>query len=67
MFWSVIAHLVTLLLDLITVRRQSEGAKDLEIVVLRHQLRKLERRRPWPRLARWEQLTLALLVAKLAG
>ena len=65
MLWSAIAQLATLLLDLLTVRRQSEGAKDLEIVVLRHQLRMLERRRPRPRLARWERLTLALLVTKL--
>jgi hypothetical protein len=65
MFWSAIAQLVALLLDLITVRRQAEGAKDLEIVVLRHQLRVLERRRPRSRLSRWEQLTLALLVTKL--
>ena len=44
MFWSVVAHLAALLLDLVMARRQSEGAKDLEIAVLRHQLRMLERR-----------------------
>jgi hypothetical protein len=54
-----------LLLDLLTARRRPESAKDLEIAVLRHQLRMLERRQPQPRLARWEQLTLALLVTKL--
>src|SRR5829696_3772775 len=65
MFWLVIAQLVSLLLDMFAVRRQSDGAKDLEIVVLRHQLRLLERRQPRPRLSRWERLTLALLVTKL--
>ena len=65
MFWSVVAHLAALLLDLVMARRQSEGAKDLEIAVLRHQLRMLERRRPHPRLSRWERLTLALLATKL--
>ena len=65
MFWSVVAHLMALLLDLVMARRQSEGAKDLEIAVLRPQLRMLERRRPRPRLSRWERLTLALLATKL--
>jgi hypothetical protein len=51
MFWSAIAP--------------AEGAKDLEIVVLRHQLRMIERRQPRLRLSRWERLTLALLGTKL--
>src|SRR3954454_11007527 len=63
-FWSALAQLVAVLLDLLTARPQPEGAKDLEIVVLRHQLRMLERRQPRPRLSRWERLTLALLVAR---
>ncbi len=65
MVWSALASLVAVILDLLTARPQSEGAKDLEIVVLRHQLRMLERRQPRLRLSRWERLTLALLVAKL--
>src|SRR5690349_883170 len=65
MFWSALAHLVALLLDLLTARQQVEGAKDLEIVVLRHRLRVLERRQPRPRIARWGRLTLALLATKL--
>jgi hypothetical protein len=65
MFWSTIAQLVAPLLDVLTARRQAEDAKDLEIVVLRHQLRVPERRQPRPRLTRWERLTLALLVTKL--
>ena len=65
MFWSALAHLVALLLDLFTARRQPACAKDLEIAVLRHQLRVALRRQPRPRLSRWEQLMLALLVTKL--
>jgi putative transposase len=65
MFWSALAHLLALLLDLRAARRQAACAKDLEHAVLRHQLRVLQRRPPRPRLTRWEQLTLALLVAQL--
>jgi hypothetical protein len=36
MFWSIVAQMVALLLDLMTVRRQPERAKELEIVLLRH-------------------------------
>ncbi len=65
MFWSALAQLVAVLLDVLIARRQPESAKDLEIVVLRHQLRMLERRLPRPRLSRWERLTLALLATTL--
>src|SRR3712207_550860 len=48
--------------------RRSADEKDLEIALLRHQLRLLQRRQPAPaRLARWEKLPLAVLAAKLAG
>lgn len=50
---------------LFTARRQPEGAKDLEIALLRHQLRVLQRCGPRPRLVPWERLTLALLAAPL--
>ena len=65
MLWSAVAHLMALLLDLFTAGRQPEDAKDLEIAMLRHQLRVLARRQPRPHLARWERLILALLVTKL--
>jgi hypothetical protein len=38
MIWLFVAHLLTLLLDLLTVRRRTERAKDLEIALLRQQL-----------------------------
>jgi len=41
--------------------------KDLQIALLRHQVRLLQRRSPrQPRLARWEKLTLAALTTRLA-
>ena len=65
MVWSAVASLMTVILDLLTARRQTACAKDLEIVLLRHQLRILERRQPRLRLSRWERLSLTLLVTKL--
>src|SRR6478672_11271607 len=65
MVWSVLASMAAVMLDLLMARRQPEGAKDLEIAVLRHQIRMLERRQPRLRLARWEQLMLVLLAMKL--
>jgi len=65
MVWSAVASLVAVILDLPTARRQTACAKDLEIVLLRHQLRILERRQPRSRLSRWERLSLTLLVTTL--
>ncbi len=65
MFWSVSAQLAALLIDLIAARRQSDGAKDLEIVLLRHQLRVLQRHQPRPKVSRGEKLVLALLATRL--
>src|SRR5215210_1088120 len=68
MVWFVLGHLVGLLVDLLTTTRRTEGDKDLQILVLQHQLRLLQRERPRPpRLTRWEKLTLAVLTAKLAS
>src|SRR5262245_21644974 len=65
MVWSLMMQLVNLLLDFLMVRRQPDGAKDLEILLLRHQLRVLQRRLPQPRFAPSERFTLALLATKL--
>ena len=65
LFWSVVPQLLALLVDLTTARRWPDGEKDLEILLLRHQLRVLERRQPRPCLSRWERLTLALLMNRL--
>ena len=66
-FWSALVHLAALLLDLFTVRRQSESAKDLENVLLRHQLRVLQRQHGRPGLAGWEKLTLAPRLRRLTA
>lgn len=67
MFWFVLAHLVAFLVDLVTARRRPDCDKDLQILLLQHQVRLLQRQRPQPpRLTRWEKLTLAVLTAKLA-
>lgn len=57
---------VALLVDLLTVGRRSALEKDLEVVLLRQQLRLLQWRRPAPRLARWEKLALAVVAERLA-
>ena len=67
MFWCVLAHLVTFLVDLVLGLRWRDRDKDLQILVLRHQVRLLQRQRPRPpRLTRGEKLTLAVLAAALA-
>ena len=66
MVWFVLLHLGTLLVDLLTATRRTDRDNDLEILLLRHQLRLLQRERPRPPcLSRWEKLTLAVLTAKL--
>jgi transposase InsO family protein len=66
MFWAALAHLVGFVADLVLGVRRTKDATDLEIALLRHQLRLLQRHagRP-PRLSRWEKLTLAVLAARL--
>ena len=66
MFWFVLAHLAKFLVDLVTVGRRTDRDKDLQILLLQHQVRLLQRQRPQPRLTRWEQLTLTALTSKLA-
>jgi hypothetical protein len=62
MAWLILGHLVACLVDLVAGGRRIADAKDLEIALLRHQLRILQRKRGRPpRLARWERLTRAVL------
>jgi len=66
-FWFVLTHLVAFLVDLFLGARQRDREKDLQILVLRQQVRLLQRQRPRPpRLTRSEKLTLAVLAAALA-
>jgi putative transposase len=51
---------------LIAATRRPDRDKDLEILLLQHQVRLLQCRQPRPpRLSRWEKLTLAVLAVKL--
>ena len=66
MVWSLVAHVVSFVVELVGVAGpRDDRHKDLEILLLRHQVRLLQRRQPRPpRLSRWEKLTLAVLAAK---
>jgi putative transposase len=67
MGWFVVMHLVGLIVDLLSGVPGRADEKDLQIALLRHQVRLLQRRSPRPtRLCRWEKLTLAALTAQLA-
>ena len=63
--WAILTHLTGFVVDLVVGARHAEQMKDLEIALLRRQVRLLQRRagRP-PRLSRWEKLTLAALAAR---
>ncbi len=68
MLFFLLAHAFSLLLDLIWMAHRSEHDKDVEILLLRQQLRILQRTHPHtPRISRWQKLTLVVLVGKLTG
>ncbi len=68
MLFFVLAQVFSLLLDLIGLRCRPDHDKDVEILLLRQQLRILQRKQPRaPHLSRWEKLTLVVLVSKLTG
>ena len=67
MLWFVLGHFVAFLVDLVLGTRRGNREKDLQILVLRHQVRLLQRQRPRPpRLTHGKKLTLAVLAAALA-
>jgi putative transposase len=64
----ILVQLLRLLLDMIAARRLSDQQKDLEILLLRHQLRVLQRKLPQsPRIPVWEKGVLAVLAAQFKG
>ena len=68
MMFFLMAHVFSVLLDLIRLGRQTDRGKDLEMLLLRQQLRILQRKQPHaPRISRWEKLTLVLLARNLTG
>ncbi len=65
MIWFIITHIISTLLEWIRIGRLSNEEKDLEILILRHQLDFLERKHKKPiRPTRVEKLTLAILTYK---
>lgn len=66
MIFALLARLFSVLLDLLILLVQSDREKNLEIVLLRQQIRILQRTRARPpRLSWWEKVPLALLAGKL--
>jgi len=66
MFFSVLAQLVGVFLDLGRLGMRTDQSKDIEILLLRRQLAILQRTQPRPpRLTRWEKLSLAVLTVRL--
>ena len=66
MIFAFLRHLLSCLLDLLAVLGRSAQDKDLEILLLGHQLRILQRKHPHPpRLSRWEKRTLLVLAGPL--
>ncbi len=68
MIFILLAYVFSLLLDLIWLGRQTDHGKDIEILLLRQQLRILQRKQPHPpRISRLEKLMLVVLASKLTG
>jgi putative transposase len=68
MIYLLISQLISLLVDLFTISRPSDHQKDLQILLLRHQLRIMQRQHPQkPNVSRLDKLTLAVLASKLAN
>ncbi len=66
MFWFALCHLPSCLVDLFAVRSMTDAQKDIRILLLRQQLRVLQRKARKPkRFSRLEKTLLAVLVAKL--
>ncbi len=66
MRFFLVAQAFSLLLDLMWVGRRGEHDKAIEILLLRQQLRILQRKQPRPpRISRWEKLSLVVLAGKM--
>ncbi len=66
MLWFILRHFFSSLLSILSLSRLSDPEKDLEIMVLRHQLAILQRKLKHPvKPTRIEKMTLAVLVIKL--
>ncbi len=65
MIFYLLAQTLSLFLDPLWLGRRAARDKDIEILLLRQQLRILQRKQPRsPRTSRWEKLALIVLVSK---
>ncbi len=66
MFFQVILFAWAFVLDVATVSRLTDNAKDLEILLVRQQLRIVERKQDrGPQISRWQKVPLIALVLRL--
>jgi transposase InsO family protein len=66
MLFFLLAQAFSLLLNLIWLGRRGDQDKEIEILLLRQQLRILQRTQPRPpHISRWQKLTLLVLAGKL--
>ena len=66
MIWLLVAQIFSTLVSLIQIARMTKSEKDLEIMILRHQLAIADRKMNKPmRANRAERMTLAVLAAML--
>ena len=66
MFWFALCHLFSSVVDLLTVRHLTDAQKDIQILLLRQQVRVLQQKARQPKhFSRLEKHLLAVLVAKL--
>jgi len=66
MIWFILGHLFSSFLSILNLARLSDPEKDLEILILRHQLAILQRKLKHPvKPSRIEKMTLAVLTVKL--
>jgi hypothetical protein len=66
MFFRILLFIWEFVLDVAAVSRLTEGEKDLEILLLRQQLRIVERKQErGPRIPRWQKVPLAVVAFRL--
>jgi hypothetical protein len=68
MVFRMVLFLWEFLMDVLVVSRLSEDEKDLELLLLRQQLRIVERKQErGPQIPRWQKVRLAMLAVRLKG
>ncbi len=66
MFFRVMLFVWQFVLDLVAAMRMTDDEKDLEIMLLRQQLRIVERKQErGPQIPRWQKVPLAALVVRM--